>query len=221
MTNEPLRRCPVCDRHLDDETIRKMGLRYGKALNGLCPDNNGPSDIDHVIHNQWSNPERIVIFEYKRSIHKRRIPISEGQWRLFRALSGTWAETGTGRRLDIRVAVLDEDADNDILLHTLTEWVWPETEQHCDCVPCGAGFPSWTAFAAHQVTGYDGRDICPESSARYPPPTSPWKPLTAAQLGPRCARCREPNPRRYGPDGSPWCPACRTDLPAMQGDGSA
>jgi hypothetical protein len=39
------------------------------------------------------------------------------------------------------------------------------------CGACGRGFVSERAFRNHQVSGWDGRPVCPESAARFPLPS--------------------------------------------------
>ena len=40
----------------------------------------------------------------------------------------------------------------------------------CSCAACGRQFASECAFTNHQIPGWDGRLVCPESKARYPLP---------------------------------------------------
>jgi hypothetical protein len=99
-----------------------MGLRTGEALNALCPGRNGPSDIDHVIHNMHARPwERIVFFEYKGA----GVPVPDGQRYLHRALSGDYQEVSTGRLVAIRVAVLRPGDES--LLAAWVGWTWPSS----------------------------------------------------------------------------------------------
>jgi hypothetical protein len=107
---------------LDDQVRAAMGLRAGVELNALCPGATGPSDIDHVLHNDAASPQRIAFLEYKN----QGAVLSIGQARLRAALAGDWTESLTGRRLDIRHHVLwPTDADK---LPSITGWVWPAHE---------------------------------------------------------------------------------------------
>jgi hypothetical protein len=122
MTAPPLRKCPTCRRPLDDATRSAMGLRAGVELNALCPGRAGPSDIDHVIHNDALTPQRIAFLEYK----DQGALLSVGQARLRVALAGDWTERLTGRRLAIRHHVLwPSDAHK---LPSIAGWVWPPDE---------------------------------------------------------------------------------------------
>lgn len=97
-----------------------MGLRNGEVLNALCPGRNGPSDIDHVLHNGHSNPERVMFLEYKDGA-----PVPGGQAFLFRSLNGDWTERTTGRLLSIRHAVLQQNEPQaEATLRPIVEWLW-------------------------------------------------------------------------------------------------
>lgn len=100
-----------------------MGLRNGEALNALCPGLNGPSDIDHVLHNGHVVPERVVFIEYKSNGAR----LSGGQARLLRGLKGDWHDEATGRRLAVRYIVLPLAPDNpSAAVLPIVEWLWPE-----------------------------------------------------------------------------------------------
>lgn len=100
--NAPLHECPTCFRSLDEATRHRMGLRNGEVLASLCPDRIGPSDIDHIVHNGRANPERFLIFEYKRG----SLDLGLGQKYLLDSLKGNWVDEATGRRIMIGYAVL-------------------------------------------------------------------------------------------------------------------
>jgi hypothetical protein len=127
--NRILRDCRTCGRPIDPATRAQMGLATGDALNALCPGLNGPSNIDHVLHNRegWL-AERLFIVEYK----PEGAELPEGQ-RILRdgltghchadTLTGHWREIHTGRGLDIRYRTLyPSDAGK---LEAITKWVWP------------------------------------------------------------------------------------------------
>jgi hypothetical protein len=103
-----------------------MGLRNGEVLNTMCPGANGPSDIDHVLHNGRHEPEeRIVFFEYKNGA-----PVPEGQRWLLNSLRGNWVgwdeEKGKYRMLTIRYTVLPQHpSDAKAELRPIVEWLWP------------------------------------------------------------------------------------------------
>lgn len=99
-----------------------MGLRTGELLNGLCPGRNGPSDVDHVLHNGHCSPEeRMIWIEYKAGVG-----LTEGQAYLKRAVSGDWEERSTGRLLSIRYVVLPlHPPDPAGLLQPIVDWIWP------------------------------------------------------------------------------------------------
>lgn len=121
MANRPLGKCPTCRRDLPDEIRAAMGLRNGELLNSLCPGRNGPSDIDHVIHNGRISPERVMFLEYKDG------PALEGgqKW-LLDSLRGDWQERSTGRLLSIRYHLLGQhDSEADHWLNAIVNWVWP------------------------------------------------------------------------------------------------
>lgn len=119
MSNERLRRCPVCDGELDDHTRQRMGLRSGETLNELCPGRIGPSDIDHIVHNGHVDPERVALFEYKNGA-----PVPMGQRWLLDALSGKWTNED-GRRLHIGAAVLPQHPDDEhAALRPYVEWLF-------------------------------------------------------------------------------------------------
>jgi hypothetical protein len=108
---------------LTTAVIGEMGLRYGRELNELCPGLNGPSDIDHVLHNMHVRPERVCFIEYKRNGR----PLPQGQQYLARALQGEWREPTSGRALSITYVRLDQTpgVDTEDALHRIVEWVWP------------------------------------------------------------------------------------------------
>lgn len=98
-----------------------MGLRNGEALNALCPGKNGPSDIDHVVHNMHTWPyERLTFLEYKDEGAELRM----GQALLRRSLIGDWQEDATGRCLSIRYHVLYPSDKHK--LEPIVSWLWPE-----------------------------------------------------------------------------------------------
>jgi hypothetical protein len=122
MPNRRLGKCPTCRRPLDEATRLGMGLRNGEMLNSLCPGRNGPSDIDHVLHNRWVSPERVMFLEYKNGV-----ALTQGQQYLRTALNGDWEERNTGRLLAVRYHVLDQH-DMQAAHHHLplvVSFVWP------------------------------------------------------------------------------------------------
>lgn len=122
MTARRLGKCPTCYRALDDATRLAMGLRNGEALNAQCPGLNGPSDIDHVLHNGHRSPERIMFLEYKDGGAR----ISGGQLWVLKALRGDWLERNTGRELAIRFVGLPlHPTDPHEAVRGVVEWVWP------------------------------------------------------------------------------------------------
>ena len=123
MTNQDLRSCPTCRRDWDEETEKKAGLRSGKILNQMCPGKNGPSDIDHVLHNKWSSPERVTFIEYKSD---RRLIVPTGQRYLHDSLRGHWVDVDDpDRKLDINVEVIpSHPADPEFLLRPIVEYMW-------------------------------------------------------------------------------------------------
>lgn len=98
-----------------------MGLRNGEVLNSLCPGAIGPSDIDNVLHNGRSKPERIMFLEYKNN----GAPVPTGQAWLLRSLAGDWQEQTTGRLLAIRFDVLQQHPpDPEAVLQPVVDWLW-------------------------------------------------------------------------------------------------
>lgn len=126
--NRPLHRCPTCTRDLDDETRRAMGLRTGEVLNALCPGLNGPSDVDHVLHNAWSNPERLVWIEYKNRTpvqYERVDGLTGGQVILRDSVRGRWCNEDDGRRLDISYVVCPLHPDDpEAEMRPIVDWLW-------------------------------------------------------------------------------------------------
>lgn len=124
MTNQDLRSCPTCRRAWDEETEKKAGLRSGKLLNQMCPGKNGPSDIDHVLHNRWSKPEKITFIEYKSM---KGLYVPAGQQMLHDSLTGHWENVyNRNRRLDINVAILpSHPEDPEKWLKPIVEDLWP------------------------------------------------------------------------------------------------
>lgn len=118
MSNRPLRKCPTCYRELDPDTRKNMGLRNGETLNALLPGFIGPSDIDHVVHNGHTVPERVMFYEYKKSGGLNR-----GQEWLLQALRGDWTNVD-GRRLLVNYTVLDLIGDdNPASLEASVAWL--------------------------------------------------------------------------------------------------
>jgi hypothetical protein len=121
--NDRLRVCPTCKRPLDDANRQRMGLRTGETLNRLCPGLNGPSDIDHVLHNGRVSPERLFFLEYKGNGGGAKY----GQAFLFRSVTGDWEERTSGRLLSIRYQILPEHpSEPEDLLSPIVSWMWPE-----------------------------------------------------------------------------------------------
>jgi hypothetical protein len=120
--NAPLRKCPTCLRELDDEVRKQMGLRTGELLNSLCPGKNGPSDIDHVLHNMHVNPHRIAFIEYKG---RKGTPLPDGQRYLHRDLNGIFTDTSTGKKLEVMTWVLwQHDPDPLEKISQVTDWTF-------------------------------------------------------------------------------------------------
>jgi hypothetical protein len=128
MTARPLNSCPACRRALDADTRKRMGLRNGELLNSLCPGRIGPSDIDHVLHNGRSNPERVVFYEYKDGA-----PMPQGQDWLLKSLTGDWEERASTRRISVRRLVLPQHPrTTDTALDALTlsvSWLWSPDDE--------------------------------------------------------------------------------------------
>lgn len=127
MTARRLDKCPTCRRALDDATRRAMGLRNGELLNSLCPGRVGPSDIDHVLHNGRSTPERIMFYEYKDG----PVP-GEGQSWLHRSLRGDWQDRADpGRLLTIRCLVLPQSPTQTAAdaLELSVSWLWSPDDE--------------------------------------------------------------------------------------------
>lgn len=97
-----------------------MGLRTGELLNALCPGNNGPTDIDHGLHNGHVSPERVMFFEYKDGVD-----VPPGQLRFLRALSGDWQEASGDRLISVRFRILPLHGGRDAL-QPAVGWIWPE-----------------------------------------------------------------------------------------------
>lgn len=98
-----------------------MGLRNGELLNGLCPGRIGPCDIDHVLHNGQSDPERVMFFEYKDGA-----PVPGGQKWLLRSLSGDYQERNDGRLLSVRHVILQQhEPEPEMVLRPAVDWLWP------------------------------------------------------------------------------------------------
>lgn len=115
-----------------------MGLRNGEALNALCPGRNGPSDIDHVIHNMHVDPERLMFLEYKDA----GVGLTAGQEYLRRSLTGDWEERSTGRLMSVRFYPMHPaDAWK---LPGIVEWVWPDSQEKDGAALC-PGFASMTS----------------------------------------------------------------------------
>jgi hypothetical protein len=124
MSNRKLGKCPTCERPLDDHTRAGMGLRNGELLNSMCPGRNGPSDIDHVLHNMRATPERVMFLEYKNGV-----PLTRGQDILRQSLVGEWQEQNTGRLIKITYTVLDKHApDAQARLASIVSYVWPRAD---------------------------------------------------------------------------------------------
>ena len=123
MTNQDLRSCPTCRREWDEATEKIAGLRSGKLLNQMCPGKNGPSDIDHVLHNGKSKPEKITFIEYKT---RADLYVPVGQQILHRSLTGRWEDIDNRRRrLDVNVAVVpSHPEDPGFWLRPIVEAVW-------------------------------------------------------------------------------------------------
>ena len=118
--NRKLGKCPTCGRVLDGDTRAAMGLRNGEKLNELCPGRNGPSDIDHVIHNMHARPfERAMFLEYKNE----GMVLTQGQQYLHKAVTGDWKELTSGRLISIRVVTLWPSQE--WMLPSIVDWVWP------------------------------------------------------------------------------------------------
>jgi hypothetical protein len=97
-----------------------MGFRNGEKLNELCPGLNGPSDIDHIVHNKWHDPEeRVCLIEYK----EKDVELPKGQRLLLTSLQGDWKEQNTGRLMNIRYRVVHPDEEH--LLASIASEVWP------------------------------------------------------------------------------------------------
>ena len=123
-----LDRCPTCGQGMSAGVREQMGLRTGHLLNQMCPGRNGPSDIDHVLNNDHSVPQRTLFYEYK---HSRDAQVSGAQWRLHRCLEGLWTEVGGNERLmEIRFQVLHAHPDSERearrLLLPGIKWLWPD-----------------------------------------------------------------------------------------------
>lgn len=100
-----------------------MGLRNGEKLNELCPGRCGPSDIDHILHNKYAKPERIMVLEYK----DEDVELTTGQQLLRKSLVGDWEERITGRLLAVRYVVLHPSKEWQ--LSAVVNWVWPPQEE--------------------------------------------------------------------------------------------
>lgn len=117
MNASPMRKCPLCLRPLTEHDRVNMGLRSGDMLSALCPGRIGPSDIDHVIHNGASYPQRLAVIEYKGGA-----PVGIGQRILFGAIAGEWRD---GKRaLDIRVFIIEDDHEPAAQLAEAVGWTF-------------------------------------------------------------------------------------------------
>jgi hypothetical protein len=123
VTNQRLRNCPCCLGELDAAALARMGIRDGAILNSLCPGLNGPSDIDHVLHNMHVSPERFMFLEYKGG---DTLELPKGQQILRTHLMGNWQNLDTGRRISIAHQVLPLRPSNPgPLLQDVVDRVWP------------------------------------------------------------------------------------------------
>jgi hypothetical protein len=100
-----------------------MGLRTGEVLNSMCPGLNGPSDVDHFVHNKWGdNGSRLAFLEYKDGV-----PLTTGQRITHEDTEGVWINEKDGRRLEIRWFVLElHDPEPRPAMRRVVDWVWPK-----------------------------------------------------------------------------------------------